>query len=98
MASKLRLSFAALEQAQLLPLDVRIARRLVWMADGCGEWSEGVRRDVKVSQDTLARMLSTSRQTINQHLKAFQTRGWVKLSYGRVEIVDIAALRRSTRS
>ena len=98
MASKLRLSFEAIEQGQILSLDVRLARRLVWMADGYGEWSEGVRREVHVSQDTLAQMLSTSRQTVNQLLKAFEMQGWIRLSYGRVEIVDIAALRRSMRS
>jgi CRP-like cAMP-binding protein len=98
MTSKLRLSFTELEHVQLLPLDVRLARRLVWMADGYGEWSDGRRRDMQVSQDTLARMLSTSRQTINQLLKAFEARGCVKVSYGRVEIVDLAGLRRTARA
>lgn len=97
LTSKLRLAFAAMEHAQLLPVGERLAHRLVMIAEGYGEWSDGSARNVHVSQDTLATMLSTSRQTVNHALKVLEGRGWVRLAYGRVEIVDLAALRRSLR-
>lgn len=97
LTSKLRLAFAAMEHTQLLPIGDRLAHRLVMIAEGYGEWVDGSARPVHVSQDTLATMLSTSRQTVNQVLKTLEARGWVRLAYGRVEIVDLSALRRSLR-
>jgi Mn-dependent DtxR family transcriptional regulator len=42
-------------------------------------------------------MLSTSRQTVNQLLKALEADGLVRLKYGRVEILDLKGLRRAAR-
>lgn len=95
VVSKLRVAFAAMEDAQLLPMGSRLTRRLVYLAEGHGEWEGGRRREVGVSQEMLAMMLSTSRQTVNQALKALEAKGWVRLAYGRVEIVDLAQLKAS---
>jgi CRP-like cAMP-binding protein len=95
LTSKLRLAFAAIEEAQLLPIAARLTRRLVLIAEGYGEWTQGTKREVGVSQETLAMMLATSRQTVNQVLKSLEAKGWVRLAYGRVEIVDLKELRRS---
>jgi CRP/FNR family cyclic AMP-dependent transcriptional regulator len=95
LTSKLRLAFAAIEEAQLLPIAARLTRRLVLIAEGYGEWTQGTRREVGVSQETLAMMLATSRQTVNQVLRSLEAKGWVRLAYGRVEIVDLKELRRS---
>jgi CRP-like cAMP-binding protein len=65
----------------------------VLIAEGYGEWSDRSAREVGVSQETLAAMLSTSRQTVNQVLKGLEASGLVKLQYGRVEIVDLDGLR-----
>jgi CRP/FNR family cyclic AMP-dependent transcriptional regulator len=56
---------------------------------------DGSARQVGVSQETLALMLATSRQTVNHVLKNLEAKGWVRLRYGRVEIVDLVSLRRS---
>jgi CRP-like cAMP-binding protein len=95
LAGKLRLAFGAIEDSQLLPLPARLAHRLVLIAEGYGEWSDRSTRQVGVSQETLATMLATSRQTINQALKAMEAKGWVRLAYGCVEILDRNALRQS---
>jgi CRP-like cAMP-binding protein len=73
---------------------VRLARRLAMMAEGYGE-REHQRRTVEVSQEQLAQMLSTSRQTANQLLKELAARGLIRLSYGTIEILDLAGLRRA---
>jgi CRP-like cAMP-binding protein len=93
LTAKLRLAFASMEDAQRLPLAARVTRRLVLIAEGYGEWSDRSAREVGVSQETLAAMLSTSRQTVNQVLKGLEASGLVKLQYGRVEIVDLDGLR-----
>jgi CRP-like cAMP-binding protein len=97
VVTKLRIAFAAMEDAQLLPIGSRLTRRLVQLAEGHGERKDVSRREVGVSQEMLAAMLSTSRQTVNQGLKELEAKGWVKLAYGRVEIVDLARLKASLR-
>lgn len=92
MAHQLRLVFVALEDLALQPPAQRVARRLAMMARGYGERGEGSRRVVEVRQEQLAQMLAMSRQTTNQILKDLEARGLVRLKYGEVEIVDLAAL------
>jgi CRP-like cAMP-binding protein len=97
VASKLRLAFVAMEDLALLPLPMRLARRLVLMADSYGELRGATRRRLEVSQDQLASMLSTSRQTVNQLMKDLEARGLVQLQRGAVEIVDLDGLRLLSR-
>ncbi len=97
MSNKLRLLFGVMEDMALLPLPVRLARRLVAMAEGYGEWHDRQRRVVAVKQEQLAQMLSTSRQTVNQMLKELEAQGLVALTYGEIEIVDADGLRRAAQ-
>jgi CRP/FNR family cyclic AMP-dependent transcriptional regulator len=94
LTMKLRLAFVAMEDTQLLPIAQRVNRRLVMIAEGYGEWADGSTRQVGVSQETLATMLASSRQTVNHVLKNLETQGLVRLKYGRVEILDLKGLRR----
>jgi CRP/FNR family transcriptional regulator, cyclic AMP receptor protein len=96
LAGKLRLAFIALEDAATVPVPARLARRLVQMAEGYGEWRDRQRRVLAVRQEELALMLSTSRQTVNQCLKEMEQAGWIRLAYGQVEIVDLEALREAS--
>ncbi len=95
IATKLRLLFEVMEDAALLPLPVRLARRLLMMAQRHGEWQDRSSRTLELKQEQLAQMLATSRQTVNQLLKELEAKGVVRLSYGVVEIVDLPALRRA---
>jgi len=94
LTTKLRLAFVAMEDTQLLPIAQRVNRRLVMIAEGYGEWADGSTRQVGVSQETLATMLASSRQTVNHVLKNLEAEGLVRLKYGRVEILDLKGLRR----
>ncbi|MFN7133411.1 MAG: Crp/Fnr family transcriptional regulator, partial [Myxococcales bacterium] len=93
LTAKLRLAFVTLEDSTLLPTSVRLARRLVWMADGYGEWLDRHRRVLKVRQEQLAMMLAVSRQTTNQLLKELEADGLVKVSYGGIELLDLERIR-----
>lgn len=95
VTSRLRLMFTALEDVVVLPLGVRLARRLVWAAERYGEWHDRSSRVLDLKQEQLAAMLSTSRQTVNQVLKDLEARGLVKLAYGTIEIVDLEGLRKA---
>ena len=93
LTHKLRLTFTVLEETALLPAPVRVARRLLLMADGYGDLRLGSRRVLRVPQEQLAQLLALSRQTVNQVLKDFQARGILKLAYGEIELLDFAGLR-----
>lgn len=94
-SQKMRFAFIALEEAALLPAPIRVARRLVFMAEGYGEWQDRTRRVLPLPQDQLASMLSLSRQTINQVLRQLEGQGLVKLSYREMEILDLDGLRQA---
>ncbi len=88
MTHKLRLMFAVFEEAAVLPIGVRLARRILTMAEGYGEWHDRKSRVVAVRQDQLAAMLAISRQTVNQGLKRLEADGVVRITYGEIEIID----------
>jgi CRP/FNR family cyclic AMP-dependent transcriptional regulator len=96
VAGKLRISFGVIEDIVMLPIAVRLARRLVLAAERYGEWQDRSSRVVDLRQEQLATMLSTSRQTVNQLLKDLEARGLVRLSYGNVEILDLDGLRAAS--
>jgi CRP-like cAMP-binding protein len=95
VTNRLRLVFTALEDVVVLPLGVRLARRLVWAAERYGEWHDRSSRVLDLKQEQLAAMLSASRQSVNQVLKDLEARGLVKLAYGTIEIVDLEGLRKA---
>jgi CRP/FNR family transcriptional regulator, cyclic AMP receptor protein len=84
---KLRVSFVVLEELAQLPLEERVLRRLQLQALGYGS-RDMARRRVRVAQETLARMLGVSRQSVNRALKQLETRGALRLHYGEIELLD----------
>ena len=92
MSHKLRLSLINIEQISLMPASARLAHRLLMIAQGYGE-IEQARRVLQLPQEDLAAMLGLSRQTINSLLKALEQQGIIGLSYGAIEILDLAGLR-----
>lgn len=106
MAFKVRMAFIGLEDLAIVQPAERVARRLVWLAyctmggvdRGAGGIAEGAigqargRCRLSIKQTQLAMMMSLSRQTVNQLLRALEERGVIRLSYGLIDVVDMAAL------
>ncbi|KAF1010491.1 MAG: Transcriptional regulator SdrP [Pseudomonas fluorescens] len=97
MSQKLRLSFINLEQMSLMPAAMRLAHRVLMIAEGYGEIGQS-RRVLQLSQEDLAAMLNLSRQTINALLKELQAQGIVRLGYGEIEILDVHRLREAAHT
>ncbi|HLU66101.1 MAG TPA: Crp/Fnr family transcriptional regulator [Kofleriaceae bacterium] len=93
VAGKLRLAFLVIEDTAVLPPAVRLARRLLFMTEGYGDWFDRRRRVVAIRQEQLAMMLNLSRQTANQLLKELEARGVIRLAYGEIEVLDADGLR-----
>lgn len=71
----------------------RLALRLLDLATGYSEFHTGdVGVSLRVSQEELALLAGTTRQRINQELKAWEKAGWVRLGYGAITILDREAL------
>lgn len=87
VCARLRLTLGALEDATLLPAPARLAKRLL----GAPVGPSG---RVDLAQEQLARLIAASRQSVSGIVKAWERAGWVKLSYGQIEIRDRAALAR----
>ncbi|MGH2731243.1 MAG: Crp/Fnr family transcriptional regulator [Actinomycetota bacterium] len=87
-----------LEQASdlvFLDLPGRVAKLLLAAAEQSGERRpDGVLLDLKVSQSNLASMVGGSRPTVNQILKAFETRGYLEIQGRKILIKQPDLLRR----
>ena len=86
-----RLSQALLE-AMYLGVDERVARRLVELAEIYRSGAERI--VVPITQDELAGMAGTTRPTANLVLGRLAEAGAVRLERGRIEVIDLAVLRR----
>ena len=91
LCNKLRLAMAHIESA-ILPPPVRVALRLLDLAQGMGEpGGEGMM--LKLSQEELGRMLGLTRQSINKALRLLEDRGWLLIRRSELVLLDSAALR-----
>jgi CRP/FNR family transcriptional regulator, cyclic AMP receptor protein len=73
----------------LLDLPGRVAKTLIRFADD--NLTAAV---VDISQGTLANLARASRQSVNQTLRGFASRGWLHVEPGKIIITDIRAVRR----
>lgn len=91
---RLRLLFGALEEANSLPLEQRLARQLLNLARSHGQPGSdgGLRIALHLPQDALAQLLGTSRQRINQALKAWERDGLLRQRYGEIALIQPSRL------
>lgn len=92
---RLRLLFGALEEANALPLEQRLARQLLNLGRSHGRPdAEGALRiALHLPQDALAQLLGTTRQRINQALKAWERDGLLRQRYGEIALTQQARLQ-----
>ncbi|WP_233855907.1 Crp/Fnr family transcriptional regulator [Paraburkholderia sp. HD33-4] len=95
MAQRLRVSFENTQAMTLLPAAQRVANRLLMIAGGYGGLNASQTR-IRVSQDSLASMVSLSRQTTNQLLRTLESQRIVSLKSGEIAILDFDRLRAAS--
>jgi CRP-like cAMP-binding protein len=88
-----RLSGLTLE-AMFVPADTRVLRRLLEVAQRFGEHNGTV---ITLTQEDLASMAGTTRSTANRVLKRAETDGLLRLTRGRIEILDADQLAYRAR-
>jgi CRP-like cAMP-binding protein len=83
-----------LMEALFVPVDRRVVRRLLSLADvyAARDQVDGV--EVVLTQDDLASLAGTSRATVNRVLRQAEEAGAVSLSRGRIRVTDRALLAK----
>jgi CRP-like cAMP-binding protein len=94
LSHRVRMLFGFLEDAALLDLPARLAKRILELAGDHGEAGEGedVALDLHLPQESLANMVGARREAVGRHLKRFEREGWIRLSYGRLVVCDRSGL------
>jgi len=92
LSLRLRLLFEMTEDASVLNLRQRLARSIHRLAHSHGATGSGEVRQIDISQEELARMLGVSRQSVSKELQALQQEGYIAIRYGKLQVLDLAAL------
>lgn len=76
-------------------LEQRFASRLMGLAAAFGKVEPEGTIDIqlRLSQETLAKLLGTTRQRVNQLLKQWEQSGLIQQKYGRIRLLDQARLQ-----
>ncbi len=80
-----------MEEAVLMPLPARLARRIIALAEDFGA-------EVAVSQEELAVFVGASRETVNRQLQVWRRQNLIDLHRGRIEVLDAEGLAESAES
>ena len=84
---------AAREIDRLGNLNVRVARSLAALFNPV--LYPGVGEVLRITQQELAYLVGLSRQRVNEALAALQAQGAIRVEYGGLRVLDLAALRSS---
>lgn len=91
LVNELRVLNERLLEALYVPVEKRVVRRLVELAEVYGGTV------VPLPQEVLAELAGATRPTVNQVLQGLRERGLVALSRGRIEIAQLDGLRARAR-
>jgi len=93
---EIRMLNERLLEALYLPVDRRVRRRLVDMAELYGAGSRG-EITIPLTQEVIAELAGATRPTVNQVLREEERDGVIKLGRGRTVVLDLDALRNRAR-
>ncbi len=85
LCSRLRWVSERMEESALLPLEARLAQRLVTLSEDYGT-------DLDLSQEELAVFVGASRESVNRQLQAWRRQGIVEVARNRIRVLDLARL------
>ncbi|KQT18858.1 transcriptional regulator [Methylobacterium sp. Leaf399] len=87
LCARIRWMSEQAEEAAFLPLDRRLVRRLIGLAEDFGT-------EIAVSQEDLAGFVGATRESVNRQLQVWKRDGLIALGRGRILIRDADALAR----
>jgi CRP/FNR family transcriptional regulator, cyclic AMP receptor protein len=84
---------AAREIDRMTDLDTRVARSLGALFHPV--LYPGVGQVLRITQQELGYLVGLSRQRVNEALTTLAARGWIRVEYGGVRVLDLPALQRA---
>ena len=90
LSHRVRMLFRYAEDAVMLDLPGRLAKRILELAGdhGAERPDRGIAIDLHLSQEDLAAMVGATREAVGRHLKRWERQGWVELAYGRLVVLS----------
>jgi CRP-like cAMP-binding protein len=85
LCERLRWMSDRVEEAALVPVEVRLARRVLMLAQDYGS-------DVQISQHELGQFIGVSRERVNRQLRRWKRDGLVSVGRSRIGLLDCARL------
>ena len=96
LCQRVRATFSLIDETGCLSLKGQLCKRLSLMYKGLEE-QQSVNKEIVISQDALAQLIHSSRQTVNKILQNLQKEKVIRLHYGKVIILDWLALEALTK-
>ena len=90
---RIRLLFELIEEARTLPVKFQLVKRLLHLSNFDVGVADNDELILDVSQESLALMLNTTRQSVNRWLNELQSEGLITLSYNKIEIPSLQNLQ-----
>jgi len=95
LVSEVRMLNERLLEALYVPVERRVLRRLVELAELYPS-ADGV-PVITLTQEAIAELAGAARPTVNQVLREEEKRGTIELSRGKTRILDLVGLRKRAR-
>ncbi|OGB25127.1 MAG: Crp/Fnr family transcriptional regulator [Burkholderiales bacterium RIFCSPLOWO2_02_FULL_57_36] len=89
---RLGLFISLVEYDRMLDTDARVARCLAALFNSY--LNPGYGNRLQISQEEIGYLCSTSRQRANQALQVLEKKGFLKIDYGSITILDLKGLRQ----
>ncbi|WP_410497812.1 Crp/Fnr family transcriptional regulator [Chitinibacter sp. S2-10] len=87
LCERLRSADELVQDTLFLPLPQRLAKVLRQLAHNHGdEGDEGIRIDLKLTQQELANFVGATRESVNKQLSAWEAQGWLSMRGGYILI------------
>jgi CRP-like cAMP-binding protein len=98
LARRLRRTNESLADLVFTDVPGRVAKALLELSGRFGRpVEEGILVAHDLTQEELAQLVGTSRETVNKALADFASRGWIRLEARAVLLIDLERLRRRAR-
>jgi CRP-like cAMP-binding protein len=93
LCQRVRATFSLIDETGCLSLKGQLCKRLSLMQQGLEEQHRSKHSmQLAISQDSLAQLIHSSRQTVNKILQELQQEGVITLRYGKITILDLPTL------
>jgi CRP-like cAMP-binding protein len=92
LCQRVRATFSLIDETGCLSLKGQLCKRLSLMYQGLEEQRQTKIIELAISQDTLAQLIHSSRQTVNKILQSLRAEKIINLQYGKIIILDKNAL------